>query len=109
MCSTLWVHQLTIVGNSTRVFHTNEDDPHSILHVGLNTQHRRELSLQLGPVVSKEARLKGPLQHDDPFVLSIIREKFLHPPSTEPYDLETNTKYLSFQVRYRGRGRIKKL
>ena len=43
-------------------------------------------------------RLQGPLDYDDPYVLRTIRDHYLTPPSTEPYDLEKDDNYLDYKV-----------
>ncbi|XP_069949965.1 protein Star-like isoform X2 [Cherax quadricarinatus] len=41
-----------------------------------------------------EARLLGPVAADDPGVISILRNHFLTPPSTKPYNLSTDPFYI---------------
>ena len=48
---------------------------------------------------AKLARLDGPLDEEDPFVVAFVRAHVLQPPSTAPYSLETRSDvYLAFKV-----------
>ncbi|XP_076050463.1 protein Star-like [Oratosquilla oratoria] len=62
--------------------------------VDLDEEKARCIDEILGPhavVVESEQLLRGPVtfDQDDPRLIQIIQKKFLHPPSTEPYNLKS--------------------
>lgn len=76
------------------------------MHVGMGSEHRQEGSeVHLGLGEGWRERLRGPLDAHDPHVVDALREEYLRPPSSQPYQVDRYDKKLNYKVSRLGVGK----
>lgn len=79
--------------------HIESDE--DFVHLGVGAVHSEvnEIQLTTGTGGGWQARLRGPLEGDDPRVVERLRTRHLHQPSTRPYNLNTYINKLGYKVK----------
>lgn len=68
------------------------------MHVGLGATHTEGMEVHIGTSEGWRERLRGPLEAEDHRVVGALRDHYLHPPSTGPYNLDKYSNRLNYKV-----------